>query len=849
MVDIITGEKIQQLCDIYLGVAEDFKYNPLVSSEKNKQLNLEDINVEYDNPLFIFCYSHRINLLANAIHLFSNKFTLFTGNSDDEIRETEDVLTLLYSNKITKWYAQNICYDHELLHVLPIGLANNMWDKGGVYNTIKLLYNSRFHKTENIYFCFSIGTNVSKRQLCYDSLKNKVKWLNRISQGDNISRLSKYKFSINPDGNGVDCHRLWESLYLNVVPIVLDSVFARNLLKHNVPLVILNSWEDLDITKLNYDAYNFKDETFLSLINLRSYVNLSKRNIAVSLGGGLGNQLFQLSFLLYASQLSNKNECILSDITPRTVHSKNNYYQTIFCKWKSFKKKLVHSVVYTESRNQEYTLWRNILNIDRDVKISGYFQRFEYTEPVYNDFVSKLTFDETILQKYPTISEKFFIHIRGGDYIGNEFHHVDLTNYYKTCIAKHPGEQFIIFTNDINYARNILPDYPIIRESELDTLILMSKCKGCICANSTFSWWGAYLNKNRSIYLPGKWMNDSTIFDSSGLYFPGSIRVIVDDKFPYIDQVVYINLQHRTDRREQIENELSIVASEKLQRFNAIKHDNGRIGCAMSHIAVLDLAIQNNWNNVLILEDDMKWDKKDGFELLKNLALNPYDVIVLGGTYVTYDINTYKLTKTLTTTAYLVHNHYFQTLRDQFSNCLTNNNPIDKEWNLLIKADNWFIVQPNLCVQRTGYSDIEKKHVNYKSYFDNTVLPMKMAKNNFSKKVELENTNREVKQDSIQQLPVKLGKFNFSKKVELENTNTEVKQDSIDQLPVKLGKFNFIKPIEVTNTPSEVKQDVVDELPIEMGKFNLNKRVEIKVNIDPTPIPKSKHAYMTPRKL
>jgi hypothetical protein len=53
------------------------------------------------------------------------------------------------------------------------------------------------------------------------------------------------------------------------------------------------------------------------------------------------------------------------------------------------------------------------------------------------------------------------------------------------------------------------------------SLALMASCtEGGICANSTFSWWGAYLNPKRTLILPNKWFN-STSFYSQGYYFPG----------------------------------------------------------------------------------------------------------------------------------------------------------------------------------------------------------------------------------------------------------------------------------------------------------------------------------------
>ena len=85
--------------------------------------------------------------------------------------------------------------------------------------------------------------------------------------------------------------------------------------------------------------------------------------------------------------------------------------------------------------------------------------------------------------------------------------------------------KFSVFTNDNEYAasREFLKeiDYQLIdNPHEIETLVLMSKCKSGITANSTFSWWGAYLNPDRPICMPSKWFNDPEYF-IGGFFFPG----------------------------------------------------------------------------------------------------------------------------------------------------------------------------------------------------------------------------------------------------------------------------------------------------------------------------------------
>jgi hypothetical protein len=262
-IEIITGEKIQQLCDLYLGFDEDFNYNPIIKNQFYKHKNLHSINYEFDNPKIIFCYSHRINYFSKKIDFFINPFILISHNSDGCIDYDNINVNYILNNKLLiKWFCQNLSFKNNKLHLIPIGIANSMWEHGN----LSLFYNTSFinniKKSKVTYYNFNIHTNIEKRQICYETLKDKIEWLNTINPYDNLIRLSEYKFCICPEGNGYDTHRLWECLYLKVVPIVKKSNFTQILKDYNIPILILDHWNDYDETKLNYDNYNFNNEIF-----------------------------------------------------------------------------------------------------------------------------------------------------------------------------------------------------------------------------------------------------------------------------------------------------------------------------------------------------------------------------------------------------------------------------------------------------------------------------------------------------------------------------------------------------------------------------------------------------------
>lgn len=233
----------------------DFAYNPYIMQQKDKHLPLDILYSmsSYANPPFIFCYSSLIKQLSAVIHIFENQFTLITHNGDANVEDVYYVNMILNAPNLKLWYAQNVNFSHDKLVPLPIGIANRMWPHGNVSIV-------ESPKTADVYMSFDLNTNPKKRTECLDALRDKVSFLPFVSPNENIARLAQYKYCICPEGNGLDTHRLWEALYLRVVPIMLKSKHVELLInQYRFPAILLDRWSDLEIPLPSYDIFIFSD--------------------------------------------------------------------------------------------------------------------------------------------------------------------------------------------------------------------------------------------------------------------------------------------------------------------------------------------------------------------------------------------------------------------------------------------------------------------------------------------------------------------------------------------------------------------------------------------------------------
>jgi len=196
-----------------------------------------------------------------------------------------------------------------------------------------------------------------------------------------------------------------------------------------------------------------------------------------------------------------------------------------------------------------------------------------------------------------------------------------------------------------------------------------------------------------------------------------------------IDKIYYINLNKRVDRREQIEKELNAFDL-KYERFEAIETPGfGIYGCGLSHLEVLKVARTNNYENVLILEDDFTFlVSKDEFEKqltsFFDLKLD-FDVLMLSYHELQKDETEYnfisKVNSAQTASGYLVNRRYYDILIELYEWAMPLLNETkqhwiycnDQVWKRLQVNDKWYCFTERIGRQYAGYSDNAQQYMDY----------------------------------------------------------------------------------------------------------------------------------------
>lgn len=279
---IISGESIQELCGVSISKLEHKKFE----SPKAFSIDIDAYDfTDYDNPNLVYVNSSLINIskpdliksdLYGKLKQFKNPFNLILHNSDDPY----DKVHLKYFDipNIKKIFTQNINTTHERLFALPIGLANEVWEFGNKEYFITQLENN-IEKTKTTYFNFTVngGARDEYRPQCYEGAKwKKIPEATPRDFKGYIQDLKSYKYCLSPEGNGIDCHRMWECLYLKVIPICHRNILTEEFAKL-FPIVLVDDWKatqepGMDQVYLEQNYEKFSDWSNYHLLDLDLYL-------------------------------------------------------------------------------------------------------------------------------------------------------------------------------------------------------------------------------------------------------------------------------------------------------------------------------------------------------------------------------------------------------------------------------------------------------------------------------------------------------------------------------------------------------------------------------------------------
>lgn len=247
--------------------------------------------------------------------------------------------------------------------------------------------------------------------------------------------------------------------------------------------------------------------------------------------GRLGNQLF---FVASTIGIAYKNHTNFGFSTQMGFGNDN--YQSLF------KKNL--PIVHSVPENKFYQNGFNYQDIQiNNVELFGYYQSekfFKHCEDIIlEQFEFNQKFIEICSKLYPSVTNSLSLHVRRGDYLSQPNHHPILPfTYYQTILNEisKDYENIFIFSDDINWVKsNFIGDNYIFptfdTENVLKSFVLMSMCSDNIISNSTYSWWAAWLNKNKNkkVYSPDhkQWFGTSySNLDTSDLLPNNWIQIL-----------------------------------------------------------------------------------------------------------------------------------------------------------------------------------------------------------------------------------------------------------------------------------------------------------------------------------
>lgn len=248
-------------------------------------IQLNKFSKIHNGKTIIFCKTDFLSEEFEYIRTLPNDVTLISGNSDYII---DDFLISNLPPNVTKWYAQNTMIVNDIVKCLPIGIENRYdclrFNHGIGYERVAIKefeISNQIQVTPSkfIYSNFNIQTNPQERSIIRDiCIKSEfIDWDEPTLDISNFfKKILNYEAVVCPQGNGPgDNHRIYETLYMNRIPITFNEVMYNNL-HHLFPVVLVKDYNELlDYEIMKTKINNAKNKTWdKSVLDINYWINL-----------------------------------------------------------------------------------------------------------------------------------------------------------------------------------------------------------------------------------------------------------------------------------------------------------------------------------------------------------------------------------------------------------------------------------------------------------------------------------------------------------------------------------------------------------------------------------------------
>jgi len=331
-------------------------------------------------------------------------------------------------------------------------------------------------------------------------------------------------------------------------------------------MMIGNNLRQEGIHPVSFPLYH---NEFLGSFGAPSFQNtdIQIRTLYVLLHGGLGNQMFQLASAYGLARKQGRYLVALYSNNPSMYPHQNSFQDYTHTIFRNTPCLLATNQMFQDSAVEVYSELGNVSmgfeyhperifgaetdpRNQKDVILNGYFQNEQYFREYRQEILDEWRYPllaEKLQETYPNLSNAYFFHVRRGDYLDNSMYQIAWDAYYKKALDtimeletdSTKPVQFYVFSDDNSFCKtysvlvDALEKFPgrivftlIENLGALESMFFMSLCgSGGIASNSSFSWWGGYLNplSRKMVVLPKQWLATGTLTEEVNMTFDGAV--------------------------------------------------------------------------------------------------------------------------------------------------------------------------------------------------------------------------------------------------------------------------------------------------------------------------------------